>query len=89
MSESDSKKKQQLEAEQYRADWQAVMATGAGRRLLGGIINQCGIYSGGHIGNAEIHYRAGRRDVGLELMRDMTAFCHDQYIQMLQEARAK
>lgn len=89
MSESDSRKKQQLEADQWKADWQAVMAIPAGRRLLGGIMNRCGIYSGGHIGNAEIHYRAGRRDVGLEMMADMTAFCHDSYIKLLQEARAK
>jgi hypothetical protein len=89
MSDTDNRQKQKLEADQWKADWQTVMATPAGRRLLGGIMNRCGIYNGGHIGNAEIHYRAGRRDVGLEMMADMTAFCHEKYIEMLQEARAK
>ena len=87
--QDDMRKAQELELEQRKADDIHVMSTPAGRRFVNRIIASCGVDSAGHIGSAEIHYRAGARDVGIRIKQEMEAVCFDRYIEMLQEARAK
>ncbi len=90
MSEqTDNKKANKLAQDQRKSDVEHVMSTPAGRRYVMSLIDSCGLEIGGHIGSAEIHFRAGLREVGLRVKQEVEAICFDHYIKMLQEAKAK
>lgn len=90
MSDTDDKRRTAKVAQESHAeDLRKIMATPGGRRWIGKLIDSCGILQGGFVGSSEVYYRQGRRDVGLQIMQELQAFCPDEYIQMLQEARAK
>lgn len=89
MSDSDSKKAQQLAQKQRKSDVEWVMSSPAGRRYIKSLIDSCGLDLGGHIGSAEIHFRQGVREVGLRTKQEIESFCFGKYIEMLQEAQAK
>jgi hypothetical protein len=89
MTDSDSKKAQQLAQQKRKADVEWVMSTPAGRRYIKSLIDSCGLDIGGHIGSAEIHFRQGVREVGLRTKQEIENVCFAKYIEMLQEAQAK
>lgn len=90
MSETEDKRKAAKNAlETHAEDLRGIMRTESGRRWIGKLIDSCGILQGGFVGSSEVYYRQGKRDVGLAVMQELQAFCPDEYIKMLQEARAK
>lgn len=90
MSEADDKRRSAKVAQESHAeDLRNIMAMPGGRRWIAALIDSCGILQGGFVGSSEVYYRQGMRDVGLRVMRELQTFCPDEYIQMLQEARAK
>lgn len=89
MSEPEAKQRNKSAQEQRIADCQWVMSTPSGRRWIAGLIQSCGLEAGGHIGSAEIHFRAGVREVGLRVKQEIEKACFEEFIKMLQEARAK
>lgn len=79
---------EQTNAEKDRiADLRAVMATPAGRRFMWRLIGDCGTFQSGWSPSAEIHLRAGMRQIGLAMFADVHAHCFEQYQEMEREAR--
>lgn len=69
------------------ADLQAVMGTDAGRRFMWRLLGRCGTFQSGWTPSAEIHLRAGMRQVGLSYLGDIHTHCFDAYQAMEREAR--
>ena len=71
------------------ADLRFVMSTKQGRRFVGRLLNQAGLLERSFTGNSETFFKEGRRSVALELMSDINAHAFPEYVQMLQETKAK
>lgn len=74
---------------QARADLRAVLATAEGRRVLWRLLEHCGVFESIWHPSAEIHYRAGRQDVGHWLMAEISEADDEALMRMFQEARAR
>ena len=73
-------------ADQDTRDLRAVMATPEGRRTVWRFISECGIYKSIFIPSSEIYYRAGRHDLGLWLIAQVTAADPAGFLLMQREA---
>ena len=69
------------------ADLQAVMDTDAGRRFMWRLLGRCGTFQNGWTPSAEIHLRAGMRQIGLSYLADIHEHCFPAYQAMEREAR--
>jgi hypothetical protein len=67
-------------------DLQAVMATEAGRRFVWSLLGRCGTFHGGWSPSAEIHLKAGMRQIGLMYLADVHEHCFEAYQAMEREA---
>jgi hypothetical protein len=85
----------EIEAAKQRAQAQAaedlrqVASTAAGRRFLARTIAGCHVFDEVMTGNSWTYHKAGRRAVGLELMRAMAEHTPDAYIQIHRDALAR
>lgn len=81
----DSLRKYQSERD--IADLKAVLTTVEGRRHTWKLLSAAGIFQGGFVNNgSEQYYRAGRRDIGLELLARIMADFPDLFQLMQAEA---
>lgn len=79
---------EQEKAERERvADLREVMDSKAGRRFVWRLLGDCGTFHNGWSPSAEIHLKAGMRQIGLALFADVHAHCFEQYQAMEREAR--
>jgi len=78
---------QRLAMAEEAADLQAVMGTPAGRRFMWRLLARCGTFHSGWSPSAEIHLKAGMRQVGLQYLADVHEHCFDAYQAMEREAR--
>lgn len=79
---------EQLEAAREEADdLRAVMDTPAGRRFIWRLLGRCGTFQSGWTPSAEIHLRAGMRQIGLQYFGEVHEHCFDAYQAMEREAR--
>lgn len=81
-----AKQSVRVEEERETRDLQAVMGTPEGRRLLWRFIAECGIYKSIFVPSSEIYYRAGRHDLGLWLVDQITTAAPLPYLLMQREA---
>ena len=76
----------------YLGALRQVLETPAGRLVFGelerGLIARAGVYQSGWDPSARIHFLAGRRDFGLEILALVTQAGEDLYLQMETEMRA-
>ena len=71
------------------SDLRFVMGTKQGRRFIGRLLAQAGLFTRSFTGNSETFFKEGRRSVALELLGDINEHAFPEYVQMLQEAKAK
>lgn len=79
----DAKRIRRYRVEQEIADLRAVLATAAGRRFIFARIQKCNVMGQIWDPSRRFDFNEGRRDVGIELMRDLAAIDPHAYIQML------
>ena len=70
-----------------RADMAWVLSDARGRRVLWRVIANAGVWDRIRAPNPDIHYREGRRDVGIELMERIDSVDNSMIPLMMQEAR--
>lgn len=70
-----------------RADMAWVLSDARGRRVLWRVIAGAGVWDRIRAPNPDIHYREGRRDVGIELMERIDSVDNSMVPLMMQEAR--
>lgn len=70
-----------------RADMAWVLSDARGRRVLWRVIAGAGVWDRIRAPNPDIHYREGRRDVGIELMERIDSVDNSMIPLMMQEAR--
>ena len=71
------------------ADLAWVLSDARGRRVLWRIIASAGVWERIRAPNPDIHYREGRRDVGIELMERIDSVDNATIPLMMQEARTQ
>jgi len=74
-------------AEAVDTDLSWILADPRGRRVLWRIIASAGVWERIRAPNPDIHYREGRRDVGIELMERIDSVDAAAVPLMMQEAR--
>lgn len=80
------RKRQRLEEEQQVADLSWLMSYPQGRRWLYRLIyGVCEVESGIWEASAAIHYREGRRSVGIQVKNEAQAHAPGLYLTMIQE----
>lgn len=70
-------------------DMRAVLKLPAGRRLLWKYLGICGVFRTSFTGNSYTFFNEGARNVGLQLMTDITEADADSYLTMMKEAQAE
>jgi len=75
--------------EQVLGALEAVMRTAEGRLVMWDLLSRCGIYGSIWHPSAEIHYRAGKQDMGHEIQALILRSSEDLYELMAREARAR
>lgn len=71
----------------YVHDLQQVMGTESGRRFIWDLLGRCEIFHSGWSPSAEIHLKAGMRQIGLPIYADLHEHCFEAYQAMEREAR--
>jgi len=72
------------ERDQLTLSYEAILNTDEGRRVLFDIFERCGVYQSGFTGNNDAtNYKAGRRDIGLELLGQIDAVDPRHYPSLL------
>lgn len=84
-----AEKRQKLISDQQAEDLKYVMASVQGRRVLWHLLSHCAVFESIWRQSAEIHYLAGKQDVGHYLVAAMTAVSEDAFIQMMKENQGK
>lgn len=82
-------RKERRRQETLTAAIAVVMGTEAGRLVFWELLSRCGIYGSIWTPSAEIHYRAGKQDMGHEIQALLLQASEDLYDLMAREARAR
>jgi hypothetical protein len=84
--EAERRQKQGNRARVIRDDWTWLMGSKRGRRIVWGILEECGVFRTSFTGNSETFFREGRRAIGLWAL-DLAAANPDIFAQMMAEAK--
>lgn len=68
---------------------ESVMRTTDGRLVMWDLLSRCGVFGSIWHPSAEIHYRAGKQDMGHEIQALLLQASEDLYDLMAREARAR
>ncbi len=73
-------------AREKKALLETIMNYPAGRRWIKELLESCHCWHTSFSKNAlEMAFQEGQRNIGLQLLADLTASCPEQYVTMLQE----
>ena len=76
-------------AEQLKADYQFVLGTEQGRRLMWLFLSRAGIFQTSMTGNSWTMWKEGRRALGLWIMGEIKQYANDLYRLMEDENMSK
>lgn len=79
---SERQKKRRLRAEQADADLLWLMNQREGRRFMWRLLQSCHLYETSFTGTSATFFREGERNVGLQVLADITRLCPDLYARM-------
>jgi hypothetical protein len=79
---SERQKKRRLRAEQADADLLWLMNQSEGRRFVWRLLQSCHLYETSFTGTSATFFREGERNVGLQVLADITRLCPDLYARM-------
>lgn len=71
------------------ADVKSVLGIPGGRRLLWRLLEHCKVFETIWIHNAQIHYNAGKQDVGHMIMKEITDADENAFIQLMVENKER
>lgn len=87
--DTKAQKEHQLENEKARAkelsDLTTVLGTACGRRVMWKLMGDCGVFESIWEPSAKIHFNAGKHDLGLLWLKEMTEASPKLYLQMQKE----
>ena len=66
-----------------------MMSSPRGRRIVWWLLAEAGVYRSSYPCDANMAFREGGRNLGLQLQAKVTDHCPDSYITMLNEMKAK
>jgi hypothetical protein len=84
--DAERRQKQGNRARVIRDDWSWLMSSRRGRRIVWGILEECGVYRTSFTGNSETFFREGKRSIGLWAL-DIATANPEAYMAMLVEAK--
>jgi hypothetical protein len=86
VADEDAEQKQKLAQFEADSDLQGVVCTKAGRRFVWRWLDRCGVWAGDfHPDSATRDFLSGRRNVALELIKDLQRACPELYRYMYEE----
>jgi len=68
---------------QMTSDYNAVLNTAEGQRVIREIIGYCGIYRQSFTGNSETFFREGKRAIGLKILEDVERYAPGKLQELL------
>jgi len=77
--------KEKLKEKEDVKDLKEVLSTREGRRFLWRLLTECKVFSSIWTPSAQIHYFAGRHDLGLWLMAEIENADQEAFLTMLKE----
>jgi hypothetical protein len=84
--QDEKRKRDKLRAEQATADLQWLLGHSQGRRWFYRLVyGVCGVEDGIWEASAAIHFREGRRSIGIDVKNEAQAACPALYLSMIQE----
>ena len=83
----DAKEKDKLRNEKDANDLRWVLSMPQGRRFLWKLLETCGVYRSSFTGSSETFFLEGQRNVGLQLLAQITAADSEQYLTMIRESK--
>ena len=90
---SERQKKRRLRAERADADLLWLMNQREGRRFVGRLLQSCHLYESSFAGpgssKSATYFREGERNVGLQVLADITRLCPDLYARMVGEQQGE
>lgn len=89
-SPNQGKKKQRKAEEQYREDFQRLMSTDWGRRLMWSWLSDCHVFRTSVAAGGDpnmVYFNEGARNIGLQRLSDINLICPSDYLKMLKEAQ--
>lgn len=81
--------RQKLAEDRYDDDFEWLMQSPRGRRLMWAWLSECGVYTTSFTGNSTTFFNEGRREIGLKRMADIHRVCPNEYVRMINEAQAE
>lgn len=57
------------------------------KRFAGRLLNFCGVNASGFIGSSELYFNEGKREVGMQVVREIAEADPDAYPRMMMELR--
>ena len=79
---SERQKKRRLRAEHADADLLWLMNQREGRRFVWRLLQSCHLYETSFTGTSATFFREGERNVGLQVLADITRLCPELYARM-------
>ena len=86
---SERQKKRRLRAERADADLLWLMTQREGRRFVWRLLQSCHLYETSFTGTSATFFREGERNVGLQVLADITRLCPDLYARMVGEQQGE
>jgi len=84
---SDRLKRRRLRADRDDADLLWLMNQREGRRFVWRLLQVCHLYETSFTGTSATFFREGERNVGLQVLADVTRLCPDLYARMVGETK--
>ena len=81
LAAAEKREADKLEAE----DWQWLMSSARGRRIMSALRLECGVNASSFTGNSQTFYLEGRRSMGLHLDSQMYRHAPEGFVQLLKE----
>ncbi len=79
---------QKADADRYEEkmrDVREVLSKPSGRRLFWGYLSECGIFKSSFTGNNTTFFNEGKREIGLQLLNDLTEAVPEAFLLMQRE----
>jgi hypothetical protein len=83
----NSERSEKRKMERDSRDFRSIMETQPGRRFVAHLLDFCGFQKSSFTGNSTTFFNEGKREVALELWRQINMACPDLYFQMIEDAK--
>lgn len=78
-----AKQKEKFQEEDELKDLNEILALESGKRFIWRYLEKCGVFSSSFTGNSETFFREGERNIGLQLLAEVTKANAQSLIDMM------